>query len=55
MLNAFEGRAAGLSTASKRKRRTVDVIFFCKLEKLEMYFPLNWGIIIEYIHKHYIK
>ena len=45
----------GFSTAFKMKRRSVDVIFLCKLEKFEKYFPVNWGIIIEYIHKHYIK
>ena len=55
MLNAFERRAERLSTASKMKRRSVDIIFLCKLEKFEKYFPVNWGIIIEYIHKHYIK
>ena len=55
MLNAFEKRVARLSTASKMKRDSVDVIFLCKLEKLEKYCPVNWGIIIEYIHKHYIK
>ena len=55
VLNAFERRAARLSTASKMKRRSVDVIFLCKLEKLKKYFPVNLGIIIEYIHKHYIK
>ena len=45
----------GFSTASKMKRRSLDVIFLYKLEKFEKYFPVNWGIIIEYIPKHYIK
>ena len=45
----------GFSTASKMKRCSVDVIFLYKLERLEKYFPVNWRIIIEYIHKHYIK
>ena len=45
----------GFSIASKMKRPSADVVFICKLEKLEKYFPVNWGIIIEYIHKHYIK
>ena len=45
----------GFSTASKMKRRSVDVIFLCKLEKSEKYFPVNSGIVIEYIPKHYIK
>ena len=43
------------STTSKKKRRSVDVMFLCKLEKSEKNFTVNWGIIIEYIHKHYIK
>ena len=60
MLNAFEYRAARLrvasfSTACKMKRHSVDVIFLCKLEKLEKYFPINWGVILEYIQKNYIK
>ena len=63
MLNAFERRAEavlrraqhGFSTSSVMKRRSGDVIFLCKLEKFEKNFPVNWGIIIEYIHKHYIK
>ena len=55
MLNAFERCAARLSTGSKMKRRSADVIFLCKLEKLKMYFPVNLGIIMEYINKHYIK
>ena len=45
----------GFSTTSKTKRRSVDVIFLCKLGKFEKCFPVNWSIIIEYIHKHYIK
>ena len=45
----------GFRTASKMKRGSVDVIFLSKLEKFEKYFPVNWGIFIEYIHKHYIK
>ena len=40
----------GFSTTSKMKRRSVDVIFLCKLDKFEKYFSVNWGIIIEYIH-----
>ena len=45
----------GFNTASKMKRRSVDVIFLCRLEKFEKYLLVNWGIIIEYIYKHYIK
>ena len=45
----------GFSMASTMKRHSVDVIFLCKLEKPEKYFPINWDIIIECIHKHYIK
>ena len=55
MLNTVERHAARLSTASKMKRRFVGIIFLCKLEKFEKYLPVNWGIIIEYIDKHYIK
>ena len=32
------------------KRRFADIIFLCKLEKFEKYFPVNWGIIIEYFY-----
>ena len=35
VLNVLERRAARLSTASKMKRRSVDVIFLCKLEKFQ--------------------
>ena len=52
VLNAFERRAACLSTALARRLKRM---FFRKLEKLEKHFPVNWDIIIEYIHKHYIK
>ena len=45
----------GFSTASKMKRSSVDIIFLCNLEKLEKHFTVNWGIIIKYIHKHYMK
>ena len=51
VLNAFERRAARLSTTSARrlkwKRRSVDVIIPCKLEKMEKYFFVNWDIIID--------
>ena len=40
----------GFSTTSKMKKRSVDIIFLCRLEKSEKYFLVNWGIIIEYIH-----
>ena len=55
VLNAFRKCATRLSTASKIKRCSVDVIFLCRLEKFEKYFLVNWGIIIEYFHKQYIK
>ena len=55
MLNAFEKRAARLSTVSEMKKRSVEIIFLGKLEKFEKYFPVNWDIIIEYIHKHCIE
>ena len=45
----------GFSTASKMKRRSVEVIFLCRLDKFEKYFLVKWGIMREYIHKHYIK
>ena len=47
----------GFSTACKVKRCSADVIFLCRLQKfsLKKYFLVNWGIIIEYFHKHYIK
>ena len=33
------------------KRRSADVLFLCKLDKFEKYFPVDRGIVIEYIHK----
>ena len=32
------------------KRRSVGVLFLCKLEKMEKYFTVNWGIIREHMH-----